>query len=258
MSEKTMEQGDIQSQEQLSSDVYSMWIKCEKIAAKAKPGQFVNVYMQDGSGLLPRPISICEIDENGGRIRLVYRVVGKGTTEFTALRSGDTIRLVGPLGNGFPMHEAGDKVALLVGGGVGVPPLLEVAKRLEQPSLIVLGYRDEVFLADEFRQYGQVYIATEDGSQGVSGNVLDAIREENIPGDMIFACGPKPMLKALKKYIEEEELDGYFSLEERMACGIGACLACVCETTKTDEHTHVDNVRVCVEGPVFHVSEVIL
>ena len=258
MSEKTMDQCDIQSQEQLSSDVYSMWIKCEKIAAEAKPGQFVNLYLRDGSGLLPRPISICEIDENGGRIRLVYRVVGKGTTEFAALQAGDQIRLIGPLGNGFPMEKANDKVALLIGGGVGVPPLLEVAKRLEQPSLIVLGYRDEVFLADEFRQYGQVYIATEDGSQGVKGNVLDAIREENIPGDMLFACGPKPMLKALKKYIEEEELDGYFSLEERMACGIGACLACVCETAETDGHTNVDNARVCVEGPVFHVSEVVL
>ena len=121
---------------------------------------------------------------------------------------------------------------------------------------MVLGFRDELFLMDEFREEGEVYVATEDGSAGTEGNVLDAIRENGLTADIIYACGPKPMLRAIKAYAEEKGIECYLSMEERMACGIGACLACVCQSKDKDEHSNVNNKRVCKEGPVFRAEEV--
>lgn len=241
----------ISKQEPLSSDVYSMWIETKDIAAHAKPGQFISVYSNDGSRLLPRPISICEI--SGNKLRIVYRVVGKGTDEFSGYRAGDKLSVLGPLGNGY---ELTDKRAILMGGGIGIPPMLELAKQLKCEKTVVLGYRDELFLNEEFEKYAEVLIATEDGSAGTKGNVLDAVRASNITADVIFACGPKPMLRAIKEYAEENNMEAYISLEEKMACGIGACLACVCKTKNVDEHTHVNNARICKEGPVFNAKEV--
>ena len=161
--------------------------------------------------------------------------------------------MVGPLGNGYPKKS---KRALLLGGGIGVPPILQLAKELDCEKAIVLGYRDERFLEEEFRRQGNVYIATEDGSFGTQGNVLDAIRENGLEGEIIYACGPMPMLRAVKKYAAEHGMECWISLEERMACGIGACLGCVCKSTKKDDHTHVHNKRICTEGPVFRAEEV--
>jgi dihydroorotate dehydrogenase electron transfer subunit len=230
-----------------------MMLRTERIAELAQPGQFVAIYCEDGSRLLPRPISICEIDRADQCIRLVYRVVGKGTEEFCGYHTGEQLRLIGPLGNGFPKKS---KSALLLGGGIGVPPLLELAKELSCEKKIVLGYRDERFLEKEFRAQGDVYIATEDGSFGTSGNVLDAIRENGLTADIIYACGPMPMLRAVKRYAAERDMECWISLEERMACGIGACLGCVCKSIKRDSHTHVHNKRICTEGPVFRAEEV--
>ena len=140
--------------------------------------------------------------------------------------------VIGPLGNGFPYEKAEGKKVFLMGGGIGVPPILELAKQMQcEEKQIVVGYRDaHTFLKDEFEQNGTLYISTEDGSVGTKGNVMDAIREQNLDADMIFACGPTPMLRAIKTYAEEKGIECYISLEERMACGIGACLACVCKT----------------------------
>ena len=122
---------------------------------------------------------------------------------------------------------------------------------------MVLGYRDsQMFLKEEFEAVGQVFAATEDGSFGTKGNVLDAIREQGLKGDVIFACGPTPMLRALKAWAAEENMECWLSLEERMACGIGACLACVCQSKDVDSHSHVHNKRICKEGPVFRAEEV--
>lgn len=239
------------SQEKLASDVYSLWLDTAQIAGAAKAGQFVSVYTRDGASLLPRPISICEVREN--QLRLVYRVVGKGTREFSALRPGEQVEIMGPLGNGYPLL---DKKALLIGGGIGIPPLLELAKRLKGEKEIVLGYRDEIFLQDELAAYGHVTIATEDGSAGVKGNVLQAIEQNAVAGEVIYACGPTPMLRAVRAYALEGDIECYISLEERMACGIGACLACVCKSVEKDEHSQVHNKRICKEGPVFHAKEV--
>ena len=256
---KQKEQALVVSQEQLANGIYSMWIQT-KAAETAKPGQFISMYTNDGSKLLPRPISICEIDAANGRLRVVYRVTGEhtGTEQFSKLVAGDTIPVVGPLGNGFPYEKAVGKKVFLMGGGIGVPPILELAKQLEcEKKQIVVGYRDaQTFLKEEFEQNGEVYISTEDGSIGTKGNVMDAIRENALEADMIYACGPTPMLRAIKNYAEGHDIECYISLEERMACGIGACLACVCKSKEKDHHSNVNNKRICKDGPVFLSTEV--
>ena len=177
----------VRSQVRLASDIYSLVLYAPEIAEQAKAGQFVSLYSKDGANLLPRPISLCEIDHESETIRLVYRVVGKGTKEFSALAEGDTVDIMGPLGNGFTLK---DKRAILIGGGIGIPPMLELAKELNCEKNIVLGFRDETFLLEDLEPRGEVYIASEDGKNGVKGNVLDAIREYEIKGDIIYACGP--------------------------------------------------------------------
>lgn len=241
------------SQEALTSDIFSMWIQADEISAAGRPGQFISVYTKDAGRLLPRPISLCETDRKQGRLRIVYRVAGAGTREFSGYREGDEITVMGPLGNGFPLKE---KKALLIGGGIGIPPMLELAKSLDCEKQMVLGYRDSLFLNGEFEAYGKVYVATEDGSAGTKGNVMDAISENGLTADIIYACGPTPMLRALKAYAEETGVECWISLEERMACGIGACLACVCRSKEPDEHSHVYNKRICKDGPVFPAQEV--
>lgn len=253
MSEKFQETALTLSQDTLATGVYSMWIKTEKIAKASKPGQFISVYCKDGSRLLPRPISICEIDKERNALRIVYRVLGKGTEEFATYQVGDEIRILGPLGNGFPIT---DKNAIIIGGGIGIPPMVELAKALKGEKYIVSGYRDEIFLQDDLKKYGELFIATEDGSIGTKGTVIDAIKENKLKASVIYACGPTPMLKAVKAYAMEHDIEAWLSLEEKMACGIGACLACVCKSKEKDEHTNVHNKRVCKEGPVFLATEV--
>ena len=249
----------ILSQEKSAQDIYSMWIRTEA-AESAVPGQFISMYTRDESKLLPRPISICEINKTEGSLRVVYRVTGEhtGTEQFSRMKAGDVIPVIGPLGNGFPHEKAEGKRAFLMGGGIGVPPILELAKQMKcEKKQIIVGYRDrETFLKDEFGQNGEVYISTEDGSAGTKGNVMDAIRENALGADIIYACGPTPMLRAIKTYAEENGIECYLSLEERMACGIGACLACVCKSKEKDHHTNVYNKRVCKDGPVFLSTEV--
>ena len=260
MSEKTREICTVVSQESLAQGIYSMWLQTGKIASDAKPGQFVSLYTNDGTKLLPRPISLCEIDKEKGRLHLVYRVTGAGTgtEEFSRLQPGDTIAVIGPLGNGFPVEKAEGKSVFLMGGGIGVPPILELAKQMKcEKKQIVVGYRDaQTFLKEEFEAAGTLYISTEDGSVGTKGNVMDAIREQNLHADMIYACGPTPMLRAIKQYAQENGIECYISLEERMACGIGACLACVCKSKEKDAHSNVNNKRICKDGPVFLSTEV--
>ncbi|MBO5159511.1 MAG: dihydroorotate dehydrogenase electron transfer subunit [Tyzzerella sp.] len=247
------------SQEMIADGIFSMWLRTEA-AETAKPGQFISMYTNDGTKLLPRPISICEINKEEGALRVVYRVTGEntGTKQFSEAKAGDTIPVIGPLGNGFPLEKAEGKKAFLMGGGIGVPPILELSKQLKNcEKQIVMGYRDEhTFLKSQFEENGSVYISTEDGSVGTKGNVMDAIRENGLNADIIYACGPTPMLRAIKNYAEENGIECYISLEERMACGIGACLACVCKSKEKDHHTNVNNKRICKDGPVFLSTEV--
>ncbi|MBR3833463.1 MAG: dihydroorotate dehydrogenase electron transfer subunit [Lachnospiraceae bacterium] len=240
-------------QEMIGIDIFSMIIQAKEIAVQAKPGQFVDLYSADGSKLLPRPISLCEIDREEGTLRLVYRIAGKGTAEFSKLTSEHTIDVLGPLGNGFNLE---DGKAILIGGGIGIPPMLQLAKELKCEKSIVLGYRDEEFLSEEFKPYGEVYKSSDNGAIGVKGTVMDAIKEYGIEGTHIYACGPTPMLRAIQKYALENGIRAQLSLEERMACGVGACLACVCKSKEVDHHSNVNNKRVCKDGPVFYAEEV--
>ena len=258
MADRKKENAVVVSQEQLSNGIFSMWLKTAA-AASAKPGQFISMYTTDGTKLLPRPISICEINKEAGELRVVYRVTGEntGTKQFSQMKAGDIVPVIGPLGNGFPLEKAEGKKAFLMGGGIGVPPILELAKQLNCEKQIVVGYRDaDTFLREQFEANGTVYISTEDGSVGTKGNVMNAIAENNLSADIIYACGPTPMLRAIKNYAEANGIECYISLEERMACGIGACLACVCKSKEKDHHTHVHNKRICKEGPVFLSTEV--
>ena len=258
MADKRKENAVVISQEMLADGIFSMWLRTEA-AQTAVPGQFISMYTNDGTKLLPRPISICEIDKSEGALRVVYRVTGEntGTKQFSEAKAGDTIPVIGPLGNGFPLDKAEGKKAFLMGGGIGVPPILELAKQLNCEKQIVMGYRDaNTFLSKQFEENGKVYISTEDGSVGTKGNVMDAIRENGLTADIIYACGPTPMLRAIKNFAEENGIECYISLEERMACGIGACLACVCKSKEKDHHSNVHNKRICKDGPVFLSTEV--
>jgi dihydroorotate dehydrogenase electron transfer subunit len=270
------------SQKEISAGIFDLCIAAPSISAAARAGQFLNLYLNDRSRLLPRPVSICEILWDRKALRLVYRVTGEkaGTGELSTYLPGTEIEVLGPLGNGFPTdrkeigdciarsHEAeeagslktenADSVIAVVGGGIGIPPLLELCHELPGKKTAVLGYRNaDLFLKGDFtRAADRVLIATEDGSAGTKGNVIDAMRENDFTPDCIMACGPLPMLRALKKYAEEKKIPCFISMEERMACGVGACLGCIVKTTEKDAHSNVKNKRVCKDGPVFDAREV--
>lgn len=276
MAEKFEEIAVVVDQSSLGNGIYDLTLKTDKIAKAARAGQFVSVYSNDKSKLLPRPISLCGINRADDTIRLVYRVTGEGTgtEEFSKLVRGDKVRILGPLGNGFTVQPG--KKAFIIGGGIGVPPMLQLAKDINTGIVqtsgeeknsgqagavcdmnIVMGYRDEnTFLLDEFKEQAASFVATEDGSVGTKGNVMNAIEENHLQADVIFACGPMPMLRAIKKYAEEKKIKAYISLEEHMACGVGACLGCVVKTKEVDHHSHVHNARICTDGPVFDAEEV--
>ena len=260
MAEKFEEIVKVVSQNSLGNGIFDMVLQTENIAKAARSGQFVSVYSNDASKLLPRPISLCGNDREKGTLRLVYRVTGEGTgtEEFSRLKAGDTVKILGPLGNGFTVVPG--KKAFLIGGGIGVPPMLQLAKEMKasgEDIQVVMGYRNsDTFLLEEFEEVAETFVATEDGSLGIKGNVIDAIKSEKLNADIIYTCGPTPMLRALKAYAEENNMECYISMEERMACGIGACLACVCKSREKDAHTNVNNKRICKEGPVFNAKEV--
>ena len=187
------------SQKEIAENIFDMWIETG-LAKEAHPGQFVGVYPKNKSTILPRPISICEVNEEHTALRLVYRIVGQGTKEFSGYEAGDDVEILGILGNGFPLEEGKGKKVFLMGGGIGVPPILQLAKELEAEKQVVVGYRDSnLFLKDDLDKYATVYVATEDGSVGTKGNVMHAIEDNALDAEVIFACGPMPMLRAIKK-----------------------------------------------------------
>ncbi len=243
------------SNEFIAKGIYSMWLELD-CSMDVKAGQFVTIYLNDNSRLLPRPFGICQVKKN--RMRIVYKVAGEGTREMSLYGNGDCVDYIAPLGNGFEKRK--DKKAVVIGGGVGLPPLVKLVEELSGavPVSVVAGYRDEIFLKDELSRADNLYIATEDGSFGIKGTVIDAVKSYGVCGDVIYACGPMPMLKAVKDYAIENDIECQISLEERMACGIGACLACVCKSAKKDDHTNVKNKRICKDGPVFMAGEVLL
>lgn len=247
------EQMQVVNQQQIATNIFELTLIGQQVLEMKQPGQFVHLRVSDQmEPLLRRPISISSIDKETLEFRMIYRADGRGTTLLSEKRPGDQVDVLGPLGNGFPIDkiEAG-QTALLVGGGIGVPPLYELSKQLVEKGvkpIHVLGFqsKDVVFYEREFGQLGNTYIVTVDGSHGSKGFVTNVL--ENLEEDfaVYYSCGPTPMLSALEKMYPEKE--GYLSFEERMGCGIGACFACVCETT---EKTEADYVKVCSDGPVF-------
>ena len=210
------------------------------------PGQFVNIAIE--GCYLRRPISVCDYDEQS--ITLIYKVVGRGTEIMSRMQVGEKLDVLTGLGNGFSTTAATES-PVLVGGGVGVPPLYNLAKKLQAEGKkvqVVLGFNraEEIFYADEFRALGvDVHVATVDGSVGIKGFVTDAMKEMEF--DYVYTCGPLPMLKAI---YAATECDGEYSFEERMGCGFGACMGCSCQTKKGSK-------RICKEGPVLKRDEII-
>ncbi|OCA85508.1 dihydroorotate dehydrogenase electron transfer subunit [Bacillus sp. FJAT-27225] len=248
------------SSEEIAANIYKMTVKA-RFASTAHPGQFVHIKVGGGHGpLLRRPISLCSIDKENNEFTVIFRRSGQGTMLLSGEAPGAVIDVLGPLGNGFPVKEAlPGSTALLVGGGVGVPPLYELSRQLAANGvkvIHVLGYQTEeaVFYEEEFASLGETYIATADGSYGEKGFVTDVIEEKRLDFDTLYACGPKPMLKALEGYSSEKNV--FLSLEERMGCGIGACFACVCEVPGDFSGTAYK--KVCSDGPVFRAGEVVL
>lgn len=239
--------GTIISNNCIGLDVYRMLIETP-IAKEVECGQFVQV--QVPGFFLRRPISVSEkVDDN--RLILVYKKVGEGTEEMTHLSKGDDVNLFGPLGTGFPVEE---KDVLLIGGGVGVPPLVETAKQYKarkRKVTAVLGFNTvhDAILVERLEQLGvKTFIATMDGSYGTKGTVMDAIAANHVETDFVLACGPLPMLKAVASTYK----NGYISLESRMACGMGACMGCVVK------NENGESKRVCKDGPVFAIGKVVL
>ncbi|MGX8850666.1 dihydroorotate dehydrogenase electron transfer subunit [Amedibacillus sp. YH-ame10] len=234
--------------EQIAKDTYRMVLQAN-MSKDMLPGQFVNIKV-DGY-LLRRPISISSIEDM--HFVIVYKVVGDGTKKLTTLTSGQSMNVFGPLGSSYPIHNEEEEI-LLIGGGVGVPPLFEVAKqyrKLQKQVHVVLGFNDvdSVFYEEEFKVLGcHVVISTMDGSYGVKGTVMDGIEDANITCDFVCSCGPRPMLKA----VEANYQRGYMSFESRMACGIGACMACVAKDKKEENLYH----KICKDGPVFPIGKV--
>lgn len=228
----------------IAKDVYKMCL-CGDTSAIKNAGEFVNIQL-DGF-YLRRPISVCDVE--GDVLTLIYKVVGKGTQVMSEMPAGTELRLLTGLGNGYDLSLSGDH-PLLVGGGVGVPPMYLLAKRLLAQGKrvsVVLGFNtaDEVFYEDAFKALGcEVQVTTVDGSRGVKGFVTDALPEQYT---YFYTCGPMPMFKALNKAVKTS---GQFSFEERMGCGFGACMGCSCKTL-------TGNKRICKDGPVLKKEEII-
>ena len=228
----------------IAKDVYKMLL-CGDTSAIKNPGEFVNIKL-DGF-YLRRPISVCDVD--GDKLTLIYKVVGKGTEVMSAMTGGTQLQVLTGLGNGYDLSTAGDR-PLLIGGGVGVPPMYLLAKRLialGKPVEVILGFNtaDEVFFEKEFRALGcSVTVTTVDGSHGVRGFVTDALPDDYT---YFYTCGPMPMFRALNKAVKTS---GQFSFEERMGCGFGACMGCSCKTKSGYK-------RICKDGPVLKKEEII-
>lgn len=241
-----MKQGiyDILLNEPLTNDVYKMILKGDTKSITA-PGQFINIQL-DGK-YLRRPISVCDYDDE--TVTIIYKVVGEGTEQMKNLSVGESLDVLTGLGNGYDISKS--TKPLLIGGGVGVPPMYNLAKTLianGQMPVVVLGFntKAEIFYEEEFKAIGcDVLVTTVDGSYGIKGFVTDAMK--NLDYDYFYTCGPLPMFKAV---YNATDVSGQFSFEERMGCGFGACMGCSCKTK-------YGNKRICKDGPVLVKEEII-
>ena len=249
------------NQKEIAKNIYELVLQGTLVQQMNEPGQFVHIKVAEGiAPLLRRPISICNVDQEKNEFTMLYRAEGQGTKTLATRKQGEMVDVLGPLGHGFPVEEAETgQTALLVGGGIGVPPLYELSQRLVAKGVRVihiLGFqtKDVVFYEEKFADLCDTYVATVDGTHGTKGFVTDVIDNYGIDFDILYSCGPLAMLRALEGRYKEKK--AYISLEERMGCGIGACFACVCHLQE-DPSGH-SYKKVCSDGPVFPIGEVVL
>ncbi|NLK39413.1 MAG: dihydroorotate dehydrogenase electron transfer subunit [Clostridiales bacterium] len=243
----------------LSDKTISLLIDASQIREEILPGQFFHINCNTQDSYLRRPISVCDFEK--GRLRLVFEIRGKGTAKLAKLNKGDAIDLLGPLGRGFHLPKSGKRAAV-VGGGIGTFPLLFLTKSLSFPCDAFLGFRceEQIILADEFKSLPNVnlILCTDNGSCGYCGFAPSALTEALDAGknyDIIYTCGPRIMMDCVAKTATEKKIPCQLSLEERMGCGIGACLVCACQTKEKNGQSHMS--RVCADGPVFWAEEIL-
>lgn len=241
----------IQNSTKIAKDTYEMVLKNKELSKMIEPGQFLHISVPNFT--LRRPISVADINVNLGTITIVFKVIGEGTRALGNIEPGEYIDVLGPLGHGFDLDQKENSTVLLIGGGVGVPPLHYLGRLLADKNITVktiLGYQtgDSVFYEEEFYKFSETYITTDDGSYGNHGFVTDMIDQVG-EFDCYYTCGPLGMLQAVTNKLVDKK--GYVSLEERMGCGVGACFACV---IKTDDQGGYK--KVCKDGPVFSAEEV--
>ncbi|UOQ85514.1 dihydroorotate dehydrogenase electron transfer subunit [Gracilibacillus salinarum] len=244
----------ILSHVQIAEDTFEVVLQ-SSLAKELKPGQFVHIALKNH--MLRRPVSVAGIDKEKNNFTIIFKIFGEGTRALSQCKAGDELDVILPCGSFYPVDNLELDHALIVGGGIGVPPLYYLAKTLKEKGVkvtSVLGFqnKNQVFYEEKFRMLGDTYIATNDGSYGSKGFVTDIISGLSDPFDYYFSCGPTPMLKAVTNQLEAH--NGYISLEERMGCGVGTCYACVVPS-KTDP---AKSKKICKDGPVFAANEVLL
>ncbi|MBO5320448.1 MAG: dihydroorotate dehydrogenase electron transfer subunit [Ruminococcus sp.] len=252
----TQGQYAVSAKTKLAEGIYSFEIVCPDVCAVAVPGQFAHIKVE--GSVLRRPISICGIDRENDILRLIIEIRGQGTAKIVELEPGDKVDMLAPLGHGFTINPDFKKV-VLIGGGIGTPPMLPIAQVYGEKSVAITGFRNEkaAILQDDFAKTGaEVILCTDDGSAGIHGFVTQPLKELAEAGgiDAVYACGPMPMLRGVAAICRENGIFCQVSLEERMACGIGACLGCACRTVRNDEEYYA---HVCKDGPVFNAEEVL-
>lgn len=251
-----LEEMRVVSQQSIAKNIFEIVLEGQITKEMTTPGQFVHIRIGNSSEfMLRRPISICEVDQSKHTLTCLYRADGKGTQALSQLKQGDTVDILAPLGHGFPVDAAGN-TALLIGGGIGVPPLYELSKQLNARginTIHVLGFqsKEDMFYLEQFSALGETHIATVDGSFGTQGFVTDVIEALPQTYDTFYTCGPIVMIKAIENALPDTP--GYVSLEERMGCGIGACYACVCKADNEEGY-----VKICTDGPVFEKGALVL
>lgn len=237
---------------QLTKTIFDFRLKNEKLANLCKPGTFVHIAVPGKT--LRRPISVCDVYDD--ILRIVFEIRGEGTEILSNTKTGESLDILAPLGKGFELDS--NKKTVFIGGGIGVPPMLYASKICGKNGIVITGFRnkDAVILQEDFAKNGsQVILTTDDGSAGIKGFVTQALQDVIDQAEMICACGPIPMLKAIAKIADNNNIPCQVSLEERMACGIGACLGCAVLVNK-DDGTQIYK-HVCKDGPVFSSKEVV-
>ncbi|RCW70775.1 dihydroorotate dehydrogenase electron transfer subunit [Saliterribacillus persicus] len=238
----------------IAYQTYEMVLKSDT-ELNLKPGQFIHIAVK--GFMLRRPISIADVNEIDRSFTVIFKIFGDGTEALSNYHVGAEVDALMPLGTSYPIESLNIKQALLVGGGIGIPPLYYLGKKLKEKGVevtSVLGYqsKEHVFYEDKFRELGETFVTTDDGSYGHSGFVTDVIRDSNLSFETYFSCGPTPMLQAVTSLLKDE--NGYISLEERMGCGVGTCYACVIPLKNNPNKSK----KICKDGPVFDANEVLL